>query len=185
MILWKIFLMHFLHLNPNIYPYVTSVLAWKYWICVNTICCYKIWYFFLLLRVYFPHAKLWFLSQLWLYPLSFLVYSYSSFSSNVWFSNILSKCATVAYKLVPFTLGFRLLKRSSISLNVFQEDLKDVLLLAKITELLLALSLYAFLISFMGCFKEIRVLTLNVQLVEDKHRYQDEENRQVILYLQV
>ncbi|XP_071121224.1 DNA damage-regulated autophagy modulator protein 1-like isoform X1 [Mytilus edulis] len=59
-----------------------------------------------------------------------------------------------------------------------KEDLKDVLLLAKITELLLALSLYAFLISFMGCFKEIRVLTLNVQLVEDNHRYQDKENRQ-------
>ncbi|XP_076115594.1 DNA damage-regulated autophagy modulator protein 1-like isoform X1 [Mytilus galloprovincialis] len=59
-----------------------------------------------------------------------------------------------------------------------KEDFKDVLLLAKITELLLALSLYAFLISFMGCFKEIRVLTINVQLVEDNHWYQDEENRQ-------
>ncbi|CAC5408701.1 DRAM1 [Mytilus coruscus] len=38
-----------------------------------------------------------------------------------------------------------------------KDDLKDVLLLAKITELLLALSLYAFLMSFVGCFREIRV----------------------------
>ncbi|XP_052066654.1 DNA damage-regulated autophagy modulator protein 2-like [Mytilus californianus] len=57
-----------------------------------------------------------------------------------------------------------------------KDKIKKVLLLAKITELLLALLLYAFILSFVGCFREIRVFKIDVQLAEDHYRNRDQDN---------
>lgn len=67
------------------------------------------------------------------------------------------------------------------SFNYFQDKLRGVFLLSTVTEWLLALSIMAFVITFVSCFKELRVITIDVQLKEDHNRYRDQENGQVIL----
>lgn len=59
------------------------------------------------------------------------------------------------------------------------DELRGVFLLSTTTEWLLALSIMFFVMSFINCFKELRVITIDVQLEEDHRRY--EENGQLEL----
>lgn len=60
------------------------------------------------------------------------------------------------------------------------DRLRGVFLLSTVTEWLLALSIMFFVMTFVNCFKELRVITIEVQLTEDHDKYTDRgENGQL------
>ncbi|XP_052065835.1 DNA damage-regulated autophagy modulator protein 1-like isoform X1 [Mytilus californianus] len=96
----------------------------------------------------------------------------------VW--QIINSIATcIIFLLFSFSKTYYKMQRKAHPEYTKWDKLRGVFLLSTITEWLLALSIMAFVITFVSCFRELRVITIDVQLKEDHNRYRDQENGQL------